>query len=160
MPLLTIKGNVYDYPSTGTPPGWGEGATDWAQAVTNVLSTLLAPGDILQSSFAIDNKTLSYTNINLLSFDGAVVRAANVSYAIYRTSSTNLSGKVEQGTLFLTYDNAAASGSKWIISRQNSGESGVSFNCTDAGQVQYISTDIGATSYSGIIKFSARTLST
>jgi len=158
MPILTVNNNVYNYPDAGTDPGWGEDATAWAQAVTDVLSTLLAPGDILETSFSISNNVLVDTNVNGLQFNGASVRAANVEYSIYRTSTETPSGNVQTGTLLLTYDTTGAIGSKWIVADQRTGDAGVVFTCTDAGQIQYKSTDIGTTSYQGQIKFRARTL--
>lgn len=160
MPLLTVNNTTYDYPNPGTDPGWGESATAWAQAVTDVLNTLLAPGDILETSFAISNNVTSDTNINGLQFNGAVVRAANVEYSIYRTSTLNPSGNVQSGTILLTYDPTGIVGSKWVLSDVRSGDAGVVFSCTDAGQVQYKSTDIDSTGYQGQIKFKAKTLST
>lgn len=159
MPNLTVANNTYAYPDPGTEPGWGEEATSWAQAVTDVLNTLLAPGDILETSFAIANNVSSDTNINGLVFDSGSIRAANITYAVYRMSTANPSGNAESGTIQLTFDNSAAPGSKWIVAVQNSGNAGITFTCTDAGQVQYKSTDIGTPGYSGQIKFSARTLS-
>lgn len=159
MPLLTVANNVYDYPDPGTEPGWGEEATSWAEAVTEVLNTLLAPGDILETSFAIANNISVNTNVNGLAFDNGTIRAANITYAVYRESDANPSGNSESGIIQLTFDNAAAPGSKWIVAIQNSGGAGVTFTCTDAGQVQYKSTDIGTAGYSGQMKFSAKTLS-
>lgn len=159
MPQLTVNNNVYDYPDPGTEPGWGESATAWAQAVTDVLSTLLAPGDILETSFVIGNNVTTYTNINGLAFDGATVRAANVSYVVTRSSVETPSGTNESGEIHLTYDPAGGGGSKWKLSVISDAAAGITFTCTDAGQVQYKSTDIGSTTYQGQIKFSAKTLS-
>lgn len=159
MPNLTVANNVYAYPDPGTDPGWGESATAWAQAVTDVLNTLLAPGDILETSFAIANNVSVDTNINGLAFDNSTIRAANIAYSVYRASTANPSGNVESGTIYLTFDNSASPGNKWIVAVQNSGNAGVTFTCTDSGQVQYKSSDIDSTGYSGQMRFSARTLS-
>lgn len=159
MPLLTVNNNVYNYPDPGTDPGWGSEATDWAQAVTDVLNTLLAPSDILETSYIINNNINTPTDVNRLFFDPGVVRAANITYSIYRTSTANPDGFTESGVIYLNYDNAANPGLKWSIGQQKVGDSGVSFSVTDAGQVQYISNDINGTGYSGTIKFLAKTLS-
>jgi hypothetical protein len=158
MPILTVNNIVFNYPDAGTDPGWGEDATAWAQAVTDTLATLLSPGDILETSFSIANNTAIDTNINGLQFNGASVRAANVEYSIRRTSTESPVGNVQTGTLQLTYDTAGAIGSKWLVADQRAGDAGVVFTCTDAGQIQYKSTDIGTTNYQGQIKFRARTL--
>lgn len=159
MPLLTVSNNVYDYPEPSREPGWGEEATAWAQAVTDVLNTLLGPGDILETSFVIGNNVSVVTNINGMSFDGAAVRAANVTYTVIRRSDETPSGNTESGTLRLTYDPAGTIGNKWKLSQLGDMSAGMVFSVTDAGQVQYKSTDIGSTNYQGQIKFIAKTLS-
>lgn len=151
MPILTIGGNSYNYPSPGTDPGWGGEASDWAVAVTEVLNSFLGPGDILPTDFLIIDDISAPSDIEALIFDGALVRAANVTYAIERDIVT------EQGTLFLTFNGGAAPGEQWTLTQQSSNPVGVAFSITDAGQVQYIST---ATGENGNMKFSAKTLGT
>jgi hypothetical protein len=157
--VLIVNGTSYEYPIPGSDPNWGEGATDWAEAVTEALNTLLAPGDILQTIFSIDNNISVATNINGLLFDPGTVRAANVDYAIYRTSTLNPSGNAETGTIHLIYDDSAAVNQKWKLTQSTDGSSGISLSITDSGQMQYISSDIDVAGYSGEIRFKARTLS-
>lgn len=156
---LIVNGTSYVYPDPGQDPNWGAGATDWAAAVTEALNTILAPGDILTTAFSIDNNISVAANINGLLFDPGVIRAANIDYAIYRTSTANPAGNAETGTIHLIYDDSAAVGLKWKITHSIDGDAGVSLSITDAGQVQYMSSDIGTTGYSGTIKFRAKTLS-
>lgn len=118
---------------------------------------MLAPGDILTTSFSIDNNITVATNVNGLAFDPLTARSAIVSYSIYRTSTTTPSGNAEVGFIKLIYDDSAPAGSKWLITQSSTGIAGVIFSITDAGQVTYKSTDIGAAGYSGVIKFVART---
>ncbi len=161
MPVpLTIQNTTFNYPVQGEDPQWGQEATDWAQAVTDVLATLLGVGDILQTTVTINNNVAIAINVNGLLFDPSLVRAANINYSVYRTSSTNTSGFSEEGTIYIIYDNNAASGSKWTLSQRTNGNSGVVFTITDLGQVQYTSSDIGTTTYSGTMKFAAKALST
>ncbi len=156
--VLTINGTPYNYPVPGEDPTWGADATDWAKAVTEAISTLLGPGDILSSTFSIDNNISTDTNINGLLFDPGTIRAANIDYAIYRISSTNTSGYAENGRLYIVYDDNASSTNKWQLSQKTAGNSGVSFSVDDTGQLKYKSTDIGSLSYSGSIRFSAKAL--
>ena len=154
MPLLNVANSVYDYPSEGSPAGWGTDASAWAVAVTSVLNTLLAPGDLLETPAPIADNITSPTNINALSFDAAVTRAANVDYSIYRSLSS--SSVVESGTIYLTYDANRSSGSKWSMSQiKHSGDAGLVFTIGDDGQIQYISSSLG---YGGTIHFRAKTL--
>lgn len=158
MPSLTVNNTTFQYPDPGSDPGWGQDATDWATEVTNVLASLVSSDDILQTSYTINNNVSSATDVNRLFFNPATVRAANIQYSVYRISSSNPSGNVESGTIYLNYDNAAALGSKWSFTQQKNGDAGVVFSITDAGQIQYVSTDIGTSGYSGVIKFTAKTL--
>lgn len=157
---LVVAGTSFEFPVSGENPEWGESATAWAEAVTDVLATLLAPGDILETTSTINNNISSPTNINGLVFDPGTVRAANVNYAIYRISTAAPSGHAEDGMIGLIYDDSAANGSKWQLSQRKGGtDSGVTFSITDGGQIQYISSDINSTGYVGEIVFSAKTLS-
>jgi len=156
---LIVNNSPYLYPVTGDEPGWGEGATGWAEEVTDVLNSLLTSDDILQTTFSVNNLVTTDTNIVGLTFNTGTVRAAFVNYSIYRVSDINPSGHAEAGIMTLVYDNSAAALSKWSISVGSiSGSAGVTFSITDAGQVQYKSTDIGTTNYVGTMKFNASSL--
>lgn len=157
---LTLNGVTYEYPTSGTDPNWAENATGWAEAVTSILNTLVAPGDILATTANINDNVAISTDVSGLNFDPTLVRATNVTYSIYRVSTDTPSGNTEDGTIFLNYDNAAAPGSKWTLSQRTNGNSGVTFTITDLGQVQYTSNQIdnGGGGYSGTMVFAARSL--
>ncbi len=157
---LTLNGVTYNYPQPGQDPSWGENGTDWAVAVTEILNTLVAPGDILTTTANINDNVAVLTDVDGMNFDPTLVRATNVTYSIYRISNDEPSGHSEDGTLFLNYDNNAAPGSKWTLSQRTNGNSGVVFSVTDLGQVQYRSTQIdnGGGGYTGVMKFAARSL--
>lgn len=153
---LIVNNTPYDYPSPGDEPGWGEAATGWAEEVTDVLSSLLSPDDILQTAFTVNNNVASATNVTSLSFNTGSTRSARIEYNVYRISDSNPSGNAETGIMNIVYDNSASPGSQWSMIIGNiAGNSGVSFSITDAGQIQYISTDIGSVNYSGVMKFRA-----
>lgn len=156
---LTVNNTTFPYPEPGDEPGWGEAATDWATEVTEVLSSIAGPGDILPSSFSIANNVSSATNITNLAFDTGTVRQATISYAVYRKTDTNTNGFAETGIINLVFDNNASSGNKWLLSQGNMvGNAGVAFSITDAGQVRYTSTNITGANYSGKLSFKATTL--
>jgi len=158
MATLVVNNISFNYPDPGSDPGWGSDATDWAKEVTTVLATLLGTNDIIQTSALIANNQSVATDVSKLFFDPSTSRAANISYAIYRRSDTNPAGIIESGTVYLTFDNSASAGNKWILAQVGEGNGGVLFSITDAGQVQYKSTDIGSANYTGQIKFSAKVL--
>lgn len=152
---LIINNTPYSYPTSGDEPGWGNDATGWAEGVTNVLSDLLGPNDILETAFNIANNQLTFSDVTGLIFNAASVRAVQINYSIFRVSTTNPSGFTETGTIQLVYDNNAG----WSINQGNIlGSSGVTFQIAPSGQIQYKSTDIGALNYIGTMKFRAKTL--
>lgn len=160
MPITLIVNNIpYQYPVPGDSPGWGQGATGWAEEVTAVLNDLVSPTDILPTTFSIANNNAVASNVTGLSFNTGLVRAAFIDYSVYRTSTSNPSGQSEGGQLIAVYDNSASTGNKWSLTQGPvNGNSGIIFSMTDAGQIQYTTTDIGTPGYSGVIKFSATTL--
>ena len=152
---LIINNTPYNYPTSGDEPGWGNDATGWAEGVTNVLSDLLGPNDILETAFNVANNQQVFADITGLIFNAASVRAAEITYSIFRISTTNPSGHTEKGTIQLIYDNNIG----WSINQGNIiGSSGVTFQIDPSGQVQYKSTDIGTLNYIGTMKFRAKTL--
>lgn len=152
---LVVNNNTFAYPVPGDEPGWGEGATGWAEEVTTVLQGLDNGNDILQTSFNIANNTSSASDVVGLIFNSATVRSAVVSYSIYRKTDTNELAEV--GELDLIYKNGGTIGSKWSIGREFSGnDAGLLFTMTDTGQVQYTSTNVTGTNYSGTMHFSAK----
>lgn len=155
---LSIAGTVYNFPVAGESPNWGAEATEAIVAIVDALNSLLGPGDILQTSETIENDITVANPINGLIFDSNVVRAATISYTIYRTSSTNPAGHSEVSKAFIIYDDNASIGQKWKITIESNGDAGVALSISDSGQVSYLSTNIGTSSYSGTIVFTARTL--
>lgn len=158
MPILTISGVPYNYPTNLQEAGWGEDATGWAQAVTDMLSALVANGDILPSTNAIQNNITTLTNIDGMFFNSDIVRSARIDYSVYRVSDTTPSGVVESGMMLIALNDTAPVGQKWSITQYKNGDSGVQFTLLDSGQVQYKSSDVGITNYTGNIKFTAKVL--
>lgn len=159
MPVtLTVNNIPFEYPVPGDSPGWGQGATDWAEEVTIALQELQGLTDIPQKTFTIQNNITTFTNIAGLTFNTGLVRAAFIDYSIYRTSTSDPSGVSEAGKITIVYDNLAAPGSQWVVmGGPTAGNSGVTFNITDAGQFQYKSSNLGA-GHSGNMHFRAKTL--
>lgn len=140
---LTVNGVPYSFPSQGENPPNGEVVANWALAVTNLLATLSNASDINTTSFTVANNTSSATNVTGLSFSTTTVRSAIIQYNVYRNSSN-----FEAGEMHVIYD-----GSDWDISIYKTGDAGVNFSITSAGQVQYVSSNAAA----GTMKFSAKT---
>lgn len=152
---LIVNNKPFSYPTKGDEPGWGSDATKWAEEVTSVLNDVVGPNDILESSFNIVNNQATLADIIGLVFNNAAVRSAVVQYSVYRISTANPSGFAETGEMHLIYDNNVG----WSIAIGNVvGNSGVDFDLTSGGQVQYKSNDINSLNYSGVIHFRAKSL--
>ena len=152
---LTVSGDVYEYPENREAPGWGEASSAWAVAVTAVLANVSGSGDVLQTSAVISNNVSSPTNIIGFSFDPTIVRGAVCEYSIYRKTDTTASERSETGMIFLSY---LTQNTAWNMVVVGGGLADVTLSVTSAGQVQYTSTNLAGTNYSGTIKFRARSL--
>ena len=119
---LTIGSETFDFPLQGENAGWGEQVTDWATAVTDALSTVQGPADILLTSANIINNQSTFVNINGFSFSTATVDAFTAQYYVLRTTVSPAVKKVESGTIQGNYD-----GSNWQISIQNTGNADIDF---------------------------------
>lgn len=151
---LTVNGTTYNYPEPGESKGWGEDATAFAEGVTELLSDLKGPNDIVQTTFSLANNQTSPADITGLAFDITQVRSSVINYSIYRVTDSN--ELAESGQIFIVYKNNAAT---WSLARQFfNDDSGITFSITNTGQVQYTSTNVAGTNYSGIINFRASCL--
>lgn len=149
---LTVNGTAYSYPQLNDT-NWGENATNWATAVTSVLNGLSVTGDIGLTTASLANNQVAAADVTSLSFNSSTIRSATIEYSIYRlTGSFELS---EAGILIITYTSTAAT---WEITRVSTAgsDSGVTLSITTLGQVQYISTNVAGTGYSGQMKYRAR----
>ncbi len=155
MIRVNIGGTFYEVPEPGESPNWGREATDTIIALAEVLSALFTDGDILATRYTIDNNVGVSEAINGLLFNHTQVSSAMVTYSVSRTNDGV--GVSEYGTLYLNYDEDAPIGEKWITTRiVFSGNAGVTFSCTDTGQVEYLSSDIPGATHTGTIVFSAK----
>ena len=155
---LIVNNKTFNYPDPGEDPSWGGEASDWASEVTEVLNTILAPGDILATAFDINDNTTVPTNIQGLAFDSSLARSAKIVYSVYRTSTNTPSGNAETGEIDIIYDNGAPVNTKWKMTQNKNGDAGIVFSINDLGQFTYTTTqiDLGAGGYVGILKFSAK----
>lgn len=152
--VLTINGSDFNFPEQGEDPQWGTEITDWAEEVTDVLNSITSVDDILLTSFSLTNNQSTFADINGLTFSKTSVRSARITLDIYITTSTE--ELQESVDMILGYKNTA---DEFRLSILSSGDSsGVTFNITSNGQMQYKTTNISGTGYSGTIKFKALTI--
>lgn len=150
---LTISGVTYNYPENGTEPSWGEEASGWAEAVTNLLASLNTDGDILTTSFSPANNQSSAANVVGLTFDGTVLQGFVCDYSIYRTNG--ILSYSETGTVHGAY-NTLTSTWEMAISGINVGDTGITLSINNGGQIQYTSTNIVGGTHSCRMVFRAR----
>jgi len=155
MPIpLVVNNSTFEYPVDNDSPGWGEEATGWAVAVTDVLGTLVGTGDILETVANIANNQTVPADVVGLSFDPTTVRGSITQYSVYRVTSTN--EVVEVGQMYLSYKSVAQTWDLAIVNGQNAN---IVFTITPAGQIQYTTDNMPGTGYSGQMKFVAKALS-
>lgn len=149
---VTIQGSSYNIPEQGQSAPWGSDLTSLLQAMVTVLNDVVGPADILTTSFTIANNQSSVANVTGLVFDNTEVRSAIVSYSISRSTTTTEYS--ECGQLMLTRNSSAGT---WEMARYAVGDAGVVFSVTNAGQVQYTSSNMSSgTGYASKLKFNAK----
>jgi hypothetical protein len=147
---LTVGNETFEYPTQGTNPAWGEQTSDWAEAISETVATLRGPNDIVLTTAPIlDNQSFP-VDVNGLSFDTADVRSIDVSYIVNRSDGTLTFA--EEGSMRGVYN-----GTGWDFAYKHTGDAGMYFSITAAGQVQYQSSSVGGI-YTGSIKFKGSTI--
>ena len=134
---LVVNNIPFEYPEQGEQQPWGEGATGWAAEVTNVLASVKGPADILESFFDLSNNQTTFSDIPGFSFDSTTVRSFTIYGNIYRVYNSGASNVSEEYTL-----TGLNTGADWVIQQEGFGESGIVFDITSAGQVQYKSSNL------------------
>jgi hypothetical protein len=143
---LTLQSCTFCFPEEGANPGHGEVVTDWASKVNSLLSSLIGAGDILTTTACIACNQACAASVTLLSFATSTVRSFEVCYNVVRGACNNI---VETGVMRGVYN-----GTSWSFTNACiAGCAGMSFQITNAGQVQYFSDNQGT----GTIKFRAST---
>ena len=132
---LTVNNKTFIYPTPGDEPGWGEGATDWAEEVTTGLNGFVGSGDFTEQTFTI---TAGATDVSLASivFNTAEITGVSLSYKVSRGVTPSIIA--EKGALEMIYNPDKAINERWSVSQDSTGDiTGIIFNVTDAGQLRY-----------------------
>lgn len=151
---LVVNGTTIEFPEQGQDPQWGPEVTTFAEEVASVLNNLTSVDDILLTSFSLTNNQSTFADIAGLQFSKTSVRSAEIVLNVYITSST----EELQETIHMTlsYKNTL---DEFRLAISSSGDnSGITFNVTSNGQIQYKSTNVTGTGYVGTIKFKAATI--
>lgn len=124
---LQIGSNIYEYPSPGEPAGWSEGASDWAEGVTNALATVQGPNDITLES---DTLTATSGNIDGFLFDSATVQGFDAQFVVTRTYTDNTPKEVESGDII-----GNAANGEFSISVSSIGDVGITFSILSQSEI-------------------------
>ena len=134
---LVVNNIPFEYPEQGEQQPWGEGATGWANEVTNVLASVKGPADILESFFDLSNNQTTFSDIPGFSFDSTTVRSFTIYGNIYRVYNSGAATVTEEYSL-----TGLNTDSDWVIQQEGFGETGIIFDITATGQVQYKSSNL------------------
>ena len=110
---------------------------------------------IIETIFNIANNQASPADITGLSFDPTKIGGFTIDYRVYRqTTGGGATELAEQGQLVGAYSPVAGT---WEMTQgPDVGDAGLTFSITNAGQVQYTSTNITGTPSQSYIRFKAR----
>ena len=146
--ILTIGTENFEIPLQGENGDYGEQLTDFFEAVSNALSTVQQPNDVTVQTAIILNNQATFADISGFIFDSSQVISINAEGIIKRSTVSPAVSLVEDVIIRGNFN-----GSSWVYSVISQGNAGIEFNITDAGQLQYKTSSITGTSYSGAITF-------
>jgi len=150
---LQIGSRIFEYPAQGDKAGWGEEATEWASAVTDALTTVQGPNDILTTSATLINNQTTPANIPGLNFDVSEVQAIDIKYLVIRTFDSGASVITEAGRVLGSFN-----GTEFTISVETDGnDTGFDISVLNSGQFQYTTSDL-TNHVSSTIRFEAKTI--
>jgi hypothetical protein len=150
---LTVGSEVFEFPLEGENAGYGSEVTDWAEAVSDALSTVQKPNDILLTTASISNSATSFTNIPGFSFSTAEVKAIQCRYFVSRITTTPSANLTEVGYIEGYYD-----GANWGISIRTTGDAKIYLQILPSGQMQYKVDSLPGATHVGQIKFEAKVI--
>lgn len=152
MPKTVIVGTeTFEIPLENENPGYGSELTDFFVAVSDALSSVQQPNDLLTTAANIANNVTSATNIPGFSFNTAEVQSINCEYLVKRTTDVPAQVLIESGFIEGNFN-----GTQWGISIRSTGDAGILLSITPAGQIQYTSSNLSGSNYAGQITFKAR----
>jgi hypothetical protein len=157
---LIIRDEVFEYPTTGDS-NYGEEASNWAEAVTDVLAEITGPGDIPTSEYTLtgtDNNGFIEGTIQKLVFDTSYVQSIEVS-GFFKKTYEDQSYKIENFKMEGIYN---LSTNEFIVSTYYIGDdtkTEIDINPSGQGIFSYNNeTNIGGSLVETVtIKYSAKT---
>jgi hypothetical protein len=157
MPDYNIRGTIITLPESAGSPNWAPALLAMFTAIQEALELSVGEADIAPQVLNIDafNNATNQDVIGL-AFSPSVVRSAEISYYVFRETTTN--NAAETGTIYIEYNANNSVGQKWLFSRECVGNGSIDFNITDAGQVQFTTTALAGSSHTGSLGFLAKSI--
>lgn len=162
MKTVIVNNTSFEIPESGDE-NYAEDLTAFFVEIVEVLNSVTAPLDIIETDFNFANNQVSPANIVGMSFPTSNVASFTIEYVITRQNASFLI--TERGTL-----HGARGTATWNMSRGNvhndvtntnfptsDGHIGVDFDITSAGQVTYTSNNFTG-QLVGKITFTAKTI--
>lgn len=151
-----MQGTPISIPDSGQSPNWSAGVIEAFQAIAAALAQFTGAFDVPPQVFTLTSNVNTNIDLPNLAFPTSVVRGAEISYTVFRTTSTTT--VAEEGSLQVIYNPDNSIGNKWEISRDYTGDAKVTFNITDVGQIQFSSALIAGINHEGTISFQAKAI--
>jgi len=114
---LIIGSQVINFPTNGTDASWGYAVVQFAQAVTDQLSSIASAFDVSPRVQTLTSDANSAIALSGCTFPSGSVRSFNFSYAIYRTNTVTV--LAEEGTVSGVYNTDSAI---WTLQHEFQGE--------------------------------------
>lgn len=117
---LTVGTQVIDFPSSGQDPNWAPAVIQFAQAVTDQLSSIASQFDISPRVQILTTDANSNIVVNSVVFPSGSVRSFTFNYAIYRTNGSGggTTTLAENGTVSGVYKTTTAT---WALQHEFDG---------------------------------------
>lgn len=158
MPTVVIQGTVINVPDDGASPDWSPGIIQFCEATATALSGAVGTFDVSPQTFDISayNPTSVPVAIPNLAFSPSVVLSATITISCTRT--TNSTTVSETSILNIVYNATNSTGLLWELTRQATANANITYTITDTGQLEFATTSISGTGYTGVLSFSAKAL--
>lgn len=161
MPKIVIGEVTIDFPKTGADPAWSPSIIQFAETVAEQFLAISSNFDVPPSVLILTNNVNTDINLDGADFNSVHVSSFNLTYTIYRKSSTTTLS--ETGNVVGTYN-----GVSWDLEhsysgeRQSSGQSYHTFTIDSQGQVKLTTASISGVydDEESKISYSAKTLLT
>jgi|SRR5690554_4625853 len=136
---VQIGNSIHEVPIVGENK-WGEKTTDVILALTEGLSNLIGPADILIKETTLSNGVSTPSPINGLRFDTSFVQSIIVEAVVVRMFPEVLSMTPLQDTIIV--EGSTYNGDVHYSVRYIGNGAGVNITCRPDGQFEYTSEDI------------------